>query len=350
MLTELLTWWLQHMSSLLPVGLRRWRGRARNTAVVEWAGIADGGTDAAVRLFRGRRGREQPPGHFVLDASGTAAFRAAVRASGLSRIVLRVPPTDLLEQTVVLPLAAERGVGQVLAYDMDRLTPFRASAVFWNWAIERRDRAQGKLHVRLSLVPRIALEPLVSRLGGAGILPTTIEVQTRDGGSRSLAVTQETPQDVRRGRRATQAAAAGCAVLGTVVVVLPFALQSLAIRHVEQRIAAVQPKVTEAEALRRRIAGQATGVNALGEQRARAGDAVAALAAVTGILPDGTYLSEFSLAQRQIAISGRSTQAARLIPALSIDPSIRNPSFAAPVTRTGSNGADLFSIRAELAP
>jgi general secretion pathway protein L len=343
MLADLLAWWWHQMLSLLPENARAWQDRRVNLLIVEPAGAA------AVTLSQRRGRRDRTLGQFTLNDAG--AIAQAVRASGRpDRIVLRAPRIGALEQVVALPLAAERGVGQVLLHDMDRLTPFRADEVVWDWAVERRDRARGRLHVRLTLIPRAMIDPLLRRLADAGIAPTLIEANAGAGGLRCLAVAQDAAHGQHWQRRGLHVAATACALLAVLATGLPFVLQGRAIARIDRQVSALQPAVAEAGALRRRIAGEATGANAVVAERARAGDAVAALAAITDILPDTTFLSEFSLAARQIAISGQSSEAARLIAALSSDPAIRNPSFAAPVTRGPANGADLFSIHAELAP
>jgi general secretion pathway protein L len=66
-------------------------------------------------------------------------------------------------------------------------------------------------------------------------------------------------------------------------------------------------------------------------------------------LPDDSYLTEFTMRERKMTLSGLSASAPKLINALSTDPRIRNPAFTAPVTRSESNHNDVFSIRAELA-
>ena len=81
----------------------------------------------------------------------------------------------------------------------------------------------------------------------------------------------------------------------------------------------------------------------------RTGDVLQTLAAVTRILPDDTYLTDFSLRERQMTLSGRSASAPRLITGLSADPAIRNTAFAAPVTRIEGATVDVFSIKAEVA-
>jgi hypothetical protein len=49
-------------------------------------------------------------------------------------------------------------------------------------------------------------------------------------------------------------------------------------------------------------------------------------------------------------VSGRSASASRLIGALSAGDQLRNPSFAAPVTRIEALRAEVFTIAMEAAP
>ena len=86
---------------------------------------------------------------------------------------------------------------------------------------------------------------------------------------------------------------------------VPFARQSAASAAIERRIAALRPRVDEAEALRRRIANAASRGGALAAQQAQAGDVLAVLAAVTDRLPDGTFLTAFTLHQGRLTLRGQ---------------------------------------------
>lgn len=293
-----------------------------------------------------RGGREAALGSFGPGAAGEAALRAAL-AGRRGPLVARPSPGTLLARPVELPLAAERELGQVLRYEMDRLTPFTPDDLYWGWAVERRDRVRGRLHVLLLLAPKAGLEPALAALRRAGATPSALEVA---GTAHLIPLDPGRPGQERRRRQVLAAAAACCAALALVAAGLPFALQSAAASGVERRIAALRPQVDQAQALRRRIAGGAAGADVLAQQRAATGDALAVLATVTNLLPDDTYLSELTLHGRVLTLSGQSAAAARLIPELSADPAIRDPAFIAPVTRNETARADQFSIRAELAP
>ena len=97
------------------------------------------------------------------------------------------------------------------------------------------------------------------------------------------------------------------------------------------------------------MAASAEGNDAIGAERPRVGDALHAIAKLTDILGDDTLLPGLTIQKRQVTIEGESAAAAKLLTTLSTDPTVRNAAFAAPVTRSES-GADLFSIKAEIAP
>jgi general secretion pathway protein L len=355
MIGDLVTWWSEQMLQWVPARLvARDRGAA-HALVVSQDDAPDGLVTPGhvvpprVTALLLRRRRDRALGSFAVDPVGLLALRDAL--PGRSRpptIVLRLQSALLLEREVVLPLAAEREPERVLGYEMDRLTPFSADEIFWTHDIARRDRARGRVHLRLSVVTRASVRPVLDAMGQAGLAPTELAVEAPDGTPRRIALRRPDSRRARLTRGATAVAAAGCAVLAAAAVALPFLLQSAASRRVEQRIAALRPAVAEAEALRRRVAATTEGVDVVAAERTRLGDALAVLAAVTDLLPDDTFLTDLTLRQGRLTLNGQSDAAVRLIAALSADPVIRDPEFVAPVTRVDGR-ADLFAIRAEVA-
>ncbi len=341
MLRDLVLWWTRQLLALLP---RRWRSDAAlSDALV--VSVVDGGRDEPeLGLILRRRRREIPLGRFRMDEAGERAARAAVRKRP-RRVILRPGSNAVLQRDVVLPLAAEREMMRVLRYEMDRLTPFTADEIFWSATVQRRDRAAGRLELLLSLSPKSLLQPVLAALERIGAAPTVIEAMN-DGLPRHIDLS---PPPVAR-RRALAVAVTAVLVLAVAAAATPFVTQALAMHAVEARIAALQPQLRRVEALRRSLAAGAAGSDVIAAEQARNGDALQVLATVTDLMPDDTVLSDLSLRQGKLDISGRSLAAARLIPAMAADPTLRNPSFAAPVTRTPDGKADSFVIRAELAP
>ena len=265
--------------------------------------------------------------------------------------VLRTPADLLLEQEIVLPLTAEPDLKRVVAYEMDRLTPFRAEQVFWTCLAGMRDTVRRRLHVRLTLVPRGRVEPVLAALRLAGLS----RCGSRPGPWRDSAP----GHPARRGRHRhargwglasapTRWASAAC--WRPTAIALPFILQSIALSQLDARIDALRPQAAAVEALRKQIAGGAATADVVVAARKQVGTPLQSIALLTELLPDDTYVTTLGLRQRKLTVSGRSASAARLIGAMAANPMIHGPAFVAPVVRDETNGEQMFSIRADLGP
>jgi general secretion pathway protein L len=345
MIREFFAWWFGQLADLLPEDLRRSALAAPDALVISPIGALGRGIEAVAISLR-RNGKETPLGPIAL---GGVELAELPRVAGRTT-VLRLEGRDVLGKTVSLPSAAERDLGQVLAFEMDRETPFKAEDLYWNHRIEASDRQSGRLSVRLVLVPKAGLVALLTALEQAGIHPRRAEIADGPDAGAYL------PLDGNDGRAQPPAsrllwpAAACCAALGLAAAMIPFVRQEIALASLDWEIASARAAATEADSLRQEIERLSGSADFVESERDRAGRPLVVLAAATRVLPDDTYLTEMELRQRKVTLTGRSAAAARLIGPLAADGSFRNPAFAAPVTRLESLHTELFTINAEVGP
>ncbi len=340
MLGEFFEWWGGQLTELVPA---RWRGRSGGTDAL----VADASEPGLLTLRRRRRGAEQRLTQLRLDEPGHVSLRAALNGRPRGEpMVLRLAPAQVLERAVTLPLAAERDLDRVLGYEMERLTPFTADEVFWGFSLRERDRTRARLLLRLTMVPRASVAGMLDLLAASGARPVQLEAAAPDG-PRVMRLAHAGPS--ARARLAQRGLAAAAGLLVLLVLVSPFLRQSLALAEVQDRLDQMSPRIAQVDVLRRRISGAGAGGDAVAAETRRLGDTLLALAAVTEILPDDSYLTEFTMRERKMTLSGLGASAPKLISLLSGDPRIRGPAFTAPVTRSETNHLDVFSIRAELA-
>ena len=233
---------------------------------------------------------------------------------------------------------------------MDRETPFRAEELYWNHRIISADRHSGRLTVRLSLVPKASLDPLLSDLAASGIQPRRVEIADGPDAGFYLPLNGDGKRLHRTSNRVLLPAAACCAALAVAAIVTPFVRQELTLASLDREIATSRAAAAEADSLRKEIDHLSGSAGFIESERDKAGRPLLVLAAATRNLPDDTYLTEMELRQRKLTLSGRSVAAARLIAALAGDGDFRNPAFAAPVTRLEALHAELFTINAEVGP
>ena len=344
---DFLAWWTQQLAELLPDQLRRPDPAQADALLVEPDGALDA-TPPSVSLLLRKRGQVSRLGRFTLDGNGAmSAQRAASLAGGKLPVRLHLPEGLLLEKHLSLPLAAERELARVIAFEMDRETPFTAEEVYWDGTVEQRDRANGRLRLRLSLVPKAPVLALIAALQDAGLAPTALDAALSPGQTRPIAVADTARRSAAISAGTLPLAAAACAVLAVAAVTVPFIRQSIELGQVEQRIAELQPKVDEAEALRRRIEGSGAGGDVLANERSRIGNVLKVLSAATQVLPDDTHLTDFTMRQRKLSLVGQSAAAAKLIGALSQEATFCNPAFVGTVTRMEGAKMDVFTIGAE---
>ena len=347
MLAALITWWKEQMRDLIPASLRSFLGRGWRPALVA---LIDQPDASRITLFLRNRSGETPLGQYALD---DASLRDALtRLPRLNRmtVILKTPPDLLLEQDIVLPLQAEHDLKRVVAYEMDRLTPFRADQVLWTCLAGKRDAVRNRLHLRVTVIPRKQLEPLLAALRLSGLVPTRIEAGDTVVSRRVIPLVEEHEARSWFGPRVEAFAMGVCGLLALTAVALPFVLQSIAASGLDERIEAIKPQVAETEKLRKAIASSAATADTIVAAHHQVGAPLQIIAMLTDVLPDDTYLTTLSLRQRKLAFGGRSAAAARLIGAMAAHPLVRNPAFVAPVIRDETNGGQMFSIRSDLGP
>ncbi len=271
----------------------------------------------------------------------------AARLASRRPVLLRPPPEAVLEKQHVVPTAPRRELTQLLRHELERVTPFTADAVFWNWDGRPKAGDRSRTVVTLTMVPKAAMVPALEALANLGIQPRFIEVGPLER-PRLLAIKDGVERSASY--LLIRGLAWSCVGLAVVALFLPVLLQELALHSTESAIDNLQPTITQVETLRRNINAGGAGREVLAREMQRTGDVLQVLATVTRILPDDTYLTEFSLRDRQMVLSGRSAAAARLITGLSADPTIRDAAFSAPVTRIEGATSDVFSIQAGIAP
>ncbi|MBB2202577.1 PilN domain-containing protein [Gluconacetobacter tumulisoli] len=340
---DLFIWWRRQIGDMIPARWRLSRFSAKPVvvAVIEGPRLVVSLIRQGVRTPVGVCGLSSDEGAGDGDVAACRRALSGMMGTGApASIVLRLPPGMLMQRDVVLPSAAEGNLDAVLNYEMDRLTPFPADAIWYAYDILHRDPERRQLHMRLSIVPKASIASALAALARVGLRPDMLE----DAGSQTCIPMSEVRNG--HGRRTRMAIAAAAVLLPVIGVTTAFWRQSVEQDHLTARIAMLRPSADEARTLRRQAEDRSAGAGMIAQERRRLGDPMEVLATVTRILPDDSFLTDLILRQGQLIISGQSSAATGLIQALSTNPLFRSPAFVAPVTRVEGQNASLFSIHA----
>lgn len=245
---------------------------------------------------------------------------------------VRLPRGGVLRRTLLLPLAAERNLRHVLAFEMDRYTPFTADAVYFQYAVLARDRARRQLRVELAVAPRAEADRLCEAARREGRAPAALDL---DGLRLELRARRRWP---------ARALAAGCVALLVLAAAAPLWLKLQNVAALESQAAALRGELALAARAREQLKRLAAEERSLLERRRLRPAAIEVLDELTRVLPDSSWLSHIELAGSELRIRGESPDAAELVKAMEAAKLFRGAGLEGSVTRDPGAARERFAI------
>jgi general secretion pathway protein L len=256
-----------------------------------------------------------------------------------------------LVKEVVLPAAAESNLRQVLTFEMDRQTPFRAADVYFDWSVLERGGAGGQLRLQLYVVPRTEVEQAIKTLTDRGMQLSGVDV--RDG-DRTLGLNLMPPEQrhkvVNSKVRDNLVLAGAAALLLVLAMALSLYLREHQVAELEEAIASVRGEANQVARIRNQIEGASEAAGFLASRRAESPLAVELLAEVTRILPDDTYLDRLVISNTSVQIQGKSQNAQQLIEKVNQSELLEAAAFRGSTRLDARSGLEIFEINAQISP
>jgi len=268
-----------------------------------------------------------------------------------ARTVFCIPAERVLTRRLSLPAAATDNLRQVLTFEMDRQTPFKADQVYFDSRVVGRDASGRTAQVELVLIPRGQLDQELAALAVAGELDGVDSWRGGPGAGRRQ--TNLLPAEKRAKRRDMRLPLnLGLAALA---LVLLFVAMDESVANRTVALAAMQEEVTRANTearqvadLRKTLADSIAGANFLSDKKRKGPLTIALLDDLTRRLPDDAYLERLQIENKQVQLQGQATEAAKLIALLGASPCLGNPGFQGQVQPDSRTGKERFQINAEL--
>lgn len=120
--------------------------------------------------------------------------------------------------------------------------------------------------------------------------------------------------------------------------------------RLDEQIGALENKAKEARALLNRRRAELAQIEKIRAERKASVSLVRTLADLTDLLPDSVWLTDLSLRQKNLTISGFAQSAADLIGPIEAAPLFAAPQFESPVTRVPGQEGERFTIATRIEP
>jgi general secretion pathway protein L len=345
-LRRFLDWWGQELAALLP---ERWRAalvERRDELRIER--LAEGGW--RLRRVPGAEDADQ----VVLAADAPAEeWQAAVtrlraRSEVPADLVLVLDGRGVLARHLALPLAAEDNLAQVLAFEMDRQTPFKPEQVRFDHRVSARDVQARTLGIDLLIAPRASVDATLAPVQAAGLSLDAIDTLQPDDrrSGYNLLPPEARAERSHRDRHLNW-------ILAIIVVLLAWSAMSTSIRNRERARESLGAEVDRVRVEARRVGllekeldEAVSGANFLTELKQQHPVMIDLVRDLTERLPENTALQRLSVTRGEVQIQGVSSEASALITILQKSPLIEGPALQGAITPDQRTQKEQFMIQA----
>lgn len=280
-----------------------------------------------------------------LDPGSIATLGALVagQRDAEPRTCIELPTNWMIIRRLSLPGQARNNLGQVIRYEIDRLTPFHPDQVYFDFRLDEDQSKIGRVSLELALCRREPIKDWLGRMREAGAPVNRI---TWPGAwtSANLLPGEERPKG--GGRIFSVGFILGFLTLILLAATLagPIWQKTQILAGLNKQLADVKGRATEVNTLRTAIETAHKGSVAVLERKSSQAAMVDLLRELTDRLPDGTWVESLEFQGNEVQIRGESAQAAALIGLLEQGPSISGVAFRSPVSQVPNTARERFHI------
>jgi general secretion pathway protein L len=369
------TWWMHGLSSWVPQSLRAVFGLSQQRLLLQ----RDGDELRMLLTVRNEDGQDSvrelgrvPLELEVSDGDDPLAGIVSARVASLPRWLL-LPAAAGLRRRLSLPAAAADRLREVLAFEIDRQTPFTAQDVSYDARVLAR-RGDSQIDAELIVVPKGALEraleglgaPLRATLAGVDMAATASATASSvadagDSDATADAVSEPPPigvnllPDAQRRLRRDPSSMLNLVLATVAIAALGAGLWQIRANRTEAADAfEAEAKLRSQQAKRvsdekKQLVDLVEGLRFLQNTRTGRPTTVEVLDELSRRLPDNTYVEKVSVEGDKLLVIGLSSEASRLVEILQTSKLWRSMSLTGALQPDPRTGKDRFTLTADLA-
>ena len=302
-------------------------------------------------------------GRAAIDALPKVAYGAG---PAVAKVVVALPPGQVLRKEIRLPAAVEQDLKQALTYDLDRHTPFKADELHFDATVVGRDLQKGEIRVDWAAALRNAVDDARRRAEGWGatVVAVTADAPGSAGPATSavsrLNLLPEADRPVvawwRRWRLWVPLALV--ALVGLITILLPIWQKRGYAISLLQTANQMRVQADAASALRQQLETMTEDYNYVLGKKYGFPSQVQVLNEVTTLLPDDTWITQFEVKsapkgkepRREILLRGESANAGRLVSLLEESKVFTDAAPRSPTTKIQPGPGEIFDLGAQLTP
>ncbi len=295
------------------------------------------------QLFRDVIGERQLIGAIEAQGAEASLVVDAPEKQAWRQTIVELPADLILTRRLVLPAQVRDNLRKVLAYELDRLTPFSPADVLFDARIAAGLRGGSKIEIELAVCPRDRADPWLERLRAAQ-MPVSKLTWSGAWDQANLLPIDARPRPRRMPIILASLLFAFVAALTAAVLITPLWQRANDQERLMQQIRRVGAEAEEVTRVREALERARLGSVAVLERKRDYPRMTDLLLELTELLPDGTWVQTLNVRDGDVDLRGESTQATALIGILERGPGISNVTFRSPVMQIAASGSERFHI------
>jgi general secretion pathway protein L len=349
-LKPFLRWWGRELSFLVPTKIRQFFYTPRPAIIIR-------PTAEQFELSYEINGVQKILATVARDSSKAEAVKLLLSSDDRFKnavFILRLSNHDALNKTLNLPLAAQSNISQVVSYELDRYSPFKAEQVYFATRLERIDTDAAQIVAQLLLVPRKLLETLYADCKILGISLHYVEVENCPNDLQQLhsAYNLLPPhlqiKESNTSRWIVGGLLTSLAILSLAGLALPVWLEYQAVENLQAKIAKIDKEVKAVKNLQAEMETMREENQLLINEKIAMPSVVSILNEISRLMKDDSWLSYLQYSDGQLQLQGESPTASNLLADLEASDYFAKANFASPVTQDKASGMERFQISAEI--
>lgn len=362
-------WWLRELDFLVPEKIRQLVNEKQGFIIVRPEGNrlvltymlnAKDDMYAVSRPGAGTADEQiEPLAILERNESGIAqykALRAKDERLAKANFILRLTRQEAIQKELALPSAVKENLSQVVAYELDRYTPFKAEQVYFAVKSLEGENEPGQIRVMLVLTPRETLDALYEDVKAMGMSPLFADYEaTPNDLEQRYDSYNLLPESLREKTANTPRliysalVAAALLLLGTVLA-LPVWFEYRTVNALQERINAIEKDAKGVNALQSQIDAMINETQLLIAEKNAAPAVVDMFNSLSALIKDDTWLAYVQYSDGHLQIQGESPAASELIGVLEDSELFANVRFVSPVTQDKISKQERFQITADVTP
>lgn len=280
--------------------------------------------------------------HLLDDAFDFARIAKKAVRSRNYQLKLELDEKQALHLKHTFPEGVQDNIKQVVAYQLDRITPFTLDSAYFDAKVAKHDKANKLVIADIFVSPKVYVEQYLAKLRALGV--PEIDVISAIS----------TPSQLTKGLASTATPPAPASLIPFSLFILaliasltvPLFYKERRLDQIDEAIASLQQKASAQIEVRDKLLAAEETLTFIGEKRKTEPVMLDVVEHLSAEIPAHTWIERLEINGNQVQLRGESEQALSLIDTLEISPYFEAVSFKSPVTRNPNTGKDKFHLQA----